>query len=340
MNKHTQKIIVNTVVVLLLVCAAGWFASLFWHPGVEYTDNAQVRKDIVPVSSRVQGFAKEIRFSEFQKVSTGDTLLLIEDAEFRLRLAQAEADYRNALAGESAAGAGLATTDNNILVTEAAIEEVKIQLADAEANYRRYSNLLEKGAVTQQQFDGVKTQYEGLKAKVATMERQISSTRSTRSEQEIRRKQSKGGIELAEAALNLARLNLSYTVITAPCDGVTSAKSIQNGELLMPGQRLLSIVSDDEAPWVTANFRESQLGHIQVGNEVEICVDALKGEKFTGRVEAIADATGAQYSPAAPDNATGNFVRIEQRIPVKISFTQGPVERLASGMNVTCKVRR
>ena len=339
MNKQTQKIIVNTVVVLLLVCAAGWFASLFWHPGVEYTDNAQVRKDIVPVSSRVQGFVKEVRFSEFQQVSAGDTLLLIEDAEFRLRLAQAEADYRNALAGESAAGAGLATTDNNILVTEAAIEEVRIQLADAEANYRRYSNLLEKGAVTQQQFDGVKTQYEGLKAKVTTMERQISTTRSARSEQEIRRQQSKGGIQLAEAALNLARLNLSYTVITAPCDGVTSAKTIQNGELLMPGQRLLSIVSNQE-PWVTANFRESQLGHIHVGDAVEISVDALKGEKFTGRVEAIADATGAQYSHAAPDNATGNFVKIEQRIPVKIIFTGGPVELLASGMNVTCKVQR
>ena len=339
MNKHTQKIIVNTVVVLLLVCAAGWFASLFWHPGAEYTDNAQVRKDIVPVSSRVQGFVKEVRFSEFQQVSAGDTLLLIEDAEFRLRLAQAEADYRNALAGESAAGAGLATTDNNIRVTEAAMEEVKIQLADAEANYRRYSNLLEKGAVTRQQFDGVKTQYEGLKAKVATMERQIRTTRSARSEQEIRREQSKGGIELAEAALNLARLYLSYTVITAPCEGVTSAKSIQNGELLMPGQRLLSIVSNEE-PWVTANFRESQLGHIHVGDAVEISVDALKGEKFAGRVEAIADATGAQYSPMAPDNATGNFVKIEQRIPVKICFTDGPVELLASGMNVTCKVRR
>ncbi|MBR1699192.1 MAG: HlyD family secretion protein [Bacteroidales bacterium] len=340
MKKHTQKIIVNTLVVLLLLCATGWFASLFWHPGVEYTDNAQVRKDIVPVSSRVQGFVKEIRFSEFQKVRAGDTLLLIEDAEFRLRLAQAEADYRNALAGESAAGAGLATTDNNILATEAAIEEVRIQLAEAGANYHRYSNLLEKGAVTQQQFDGVKTQYEGLKAKVATMERQINTTRSARNEQEIRRKQSKGGTELTEAALNLARLNLSYTVITAPCDGVTSARTIQNGELLMPGQRLLSIVSDDEGPWVTANFRESQLGHIHVGDKVEIRVDALKGEKFTGMVEAIADATGAQYSPAAPDNATGNFVKIEQRIPVKIFFTSGPVELLVSGMNVTCKVRR
>lgn len=339
MKKHTQKNIVNIAVTMLILCAAGWFISLFWHPGTEYTDNAQVRKDIVPVSSRVQGFVKEVRFSEFQRVHAGDTLLLIEDAEFRLRLAQAETDYRNALAGESAAGVGLATTDNNILVTESAIEEVKIQLADAEANYRRYSNLLEKDAVTLQQFDAVKTQYEGLKAKVATLERQIKTTRSARSEQELRRQQSKGGIELAEAALNLARLNLSYTVITAPCDGVTSAKNIQNGELLMPGQRLLSIVSD-ECPWIIANFRESQVGNIFVGKSVEIEVDALKGEKFTGVVESIADATGAQYSPAAPDNATGNFVKIEQRIPVKISFTDGPVERLSSGMNVTCKVRK
>lgn len=339
MNKHTQKIIVNTVVVALLLCALGWFLSLFWHPGVEYTDNAQVRKDIVPVSSRVQGFVKEIRFGEFQRVHKGDTLLLIEDAEFRLALAQAEAGYQNAQVGENAAGAGIHTTDSNILVTQSAIEEVKIQLANAEADYIRYKNLLEKGAVTRQQFDGVKTQYEGLKAKVATMERQIATTRSVRSEQELRRQQSRAGIDVASAALDLARLNLSYTVITAPCEGVTGAKTIQEGELLMPGQQLLSIVSDAE-PWIIANFRESQSGGIAVGSKVDIKVDALKDVKFSGLVEAIADATGAQYSPMAPDNATGNFVKIEQRIPVKIKFTDGPLDKLSSGMNVTCKVRR
>lgn len=338
MNKHTNKIIVNTAVIVLLLCALGWFISLFWHPGVEYTDNAQVRKNIVPISSRVQGFVKEIRFEEFQSVRKGDTLLLIEDAEFRLAMAQAQAGYQNALVGESVAGAGLATTDNSILVTQSAIEEVKIQLANAEADYHRYKNLLEKGAVTRQQFDGVKTQYEGLKAKVATMERQIATTRSARNEQELHRQQSRMGIDVASAALNLARLNLSYTVITAPCDGVTSAKTIQEGELLMPGQRLLSIVST-EAPWVIANFRESQLGGIAVGSKVDIKVDALKGIAFSGEVEAIADATGAQYSPMAPDNATGNFVKIEQRIPVKIRIAAGPVEKLSSGMNVTCKVR-
>lgn len=339
MNKHTQKIIVNTVVVSLLLCALGWFLSLFWHTGVEYTDNAQVRKDIVPISSRVQGFVKEVRFEEFQTVHQGDTLLLIEDAEFRLALAQAESGYQNARVGESAAGAGLATTDNNILVTRSAIEEVKIQLANVETDYNRYKNLLEKGAVTRQQFDGVKTQYEGLKAKVATMERQIASARSARGEQELRREQSRVGIDVASATLDLARLNLSYTVITAPCDGVTSAKTIQEGELLMPGQRLLSIVSDKE-PWVIANFRESQLGGIAVGSVVDITVDALKSKKFSGIVQSVANATGAQYSAMAPDNATGNFVKIEQRIPVKIKFTEGPVELLSSGMNVTCKVHR
>lgn len=339
MKKHTQKIIANTIVVALLLCALGWFVSLFWHPGVEYTDNAQVRKDLVPVSSRVQGFVKEIRFEEFRRVQEGDTLLLIEDAEFRLALAQAEAGYQNALAGESAAGAGLITTDNTILATRSAIEEVKIQLANAEADYNRYKNLLEKGAVTRQQFDGVRTQYEGLQAKVATMEKQVGTTRSVRGEQELRRQQSRAGIDVASAALDMARLNLSYTVIVAPCDGVTSARTVQEGELLMPGQRLLTIVSD-EKPWIIANFRESQLGGIAVGSKVDIKVDALKEERFTGEVEAIADATGAQYSPLAPDNATGNFVRIEQRIPVRIKFTEGPVERLSSGMNVTCKVRR
>lgn len=339
MKKHTQTIIVNTIFSLLLLCASLWFASLFWHPGVEYTDNAQVRKDIVLISSRVQGFVKDIRFDEFQKVNAGDTLVLIEDDEFRLRLAQAEADYRNALAGEDAAVVGLATTGYNIQVTESAIAEVHIQLANAESDYHRYCKLLEKGAVTRQQYDAVKTQYEGLKAKVATMEKQIQTTHSIRNEQELHRRQSEAGIEMARAALALSRLNLSYTVITAPCAGVTSAKSIKKGELIMPGQGLLSIVSD-EAPWIIANFRESQLGNIRVGSGVEIKVDALKAEKFYGVVESVADATGAQYSPYAPDNATGNFVKIEQRIPVKIRFVSGPQELLSSGMNVTCKVRR
>ena len=340
MKKNT---IANIAIIILLAIAAFWFASLFIHPGVEYTDNAQVRKDIVPVSSRVQGFVKEVRFVEFQKVSKGDTLVIIEDTEFQLRLAQAEANLQNALTGESAAGAGIATTSNNLLVTDAGIAEVKIQLANAESEYRRFEKLLAKGAVTQQQFDGVKTNYETLKAKVTTMERQKNTTSLVRDEQELRKKQSQTGIEVCRAALDLAKLNLTYTVIIAPCDGTTSVKNIQEGELLMPGMRLLTIV-DDSQTWIIANFRESQIDGIRIGSEVDIEVDAFNGLKFKGEVVAIADATGAQYSNIAPDNATGNFVKIEQRIPVKIAFTDDndPVlmSRLSSGMNVECKVRR
>ena len=340
MKKNT---IANIVIIILLAVAAFWFASLFFHPGVEYTDNAQIRKDIVPISSRVQGFVKEIRFEEFQKVNKGDTLVIIEDAEFQLRLAQAQANLQNALVGESAAGAGIATTSNNLLVTDAGIEEVKIQLANAESEYRRFEKLLAKGAVTQQQYDGVKTHYESLKAKVTTLERQKNTTSLVRDEQKLRQQQSQMGIEVCEAALSLAELNLSYTIITAPCNGITSAKTIQEGELLMPGMRLLTIV-DDSQTWIIANFRESQIENIKIGSKVEIEVDAFKGEKFVGEVEAIADATGTQYSHAAPDNATGNFVKIEQRIPVKIAFTSDNdpelMSRLSSGMNVECKVRR
>lgn len=335
--------IANVAVIILLAVAAFWFGSLFIHPGVEYTDNAQIRKDIVPVSSRVQGFVEDVRFVEFQKVSKGDTLVIIEDTEFQLRLAQAEANLQNALAGESAAGAGIATTDNNIKVTDSGIAEVKIQLANAESEYVRFTNLLDKGAVTRQQYDGIKTHYEALKAKVATMEKQKNTTSLVRNEQEIRRRQSQSGIDVCEAALDLARLNLSYTVITAPCDGTTSAKNINEGELLMPGMRLLTIV-DDSQPWIIANFRESQIDGIKVGSKVDIKVDAFRGKKFHGEVTAVADATGAQYSHMAPDNATGNFVKIEQRIPVKIVFTgdndPALVARLSSGMNVECKVRR
>ena len=139
-----KNIIANIAIIILLALAAFWFASLFIHPGVEYTDNAQIRKDIVPVSSRVQGFVKEVRFVEFQKVNKGDTLVLIEDAEFQLRLAQAEANLQNALAGESAAGAGIATTSNNLLVTDAGIAEVKIQLANAEPLIHRDHSSLQR----------------------------------------------------------------------------------------------------------------------------------------------------------------------------------------------------
>lgn len=340
MNK-TKKIILDIVTIILLIGGIAWIASSFIHFGGEHTNNAQVRQDIVPVAARVQGFIKEIRFEEFQEVKKGDTLVLIEDSEYKLRLAQARADYQNALVGKSVMGTSIETTENNIAVTDASIKEVEILLKNAEADYNRYKILLENEAVTQQQFDGVETKYESLKAKLETMKRQKQSTNSVKNEQTQRLEQNDLRIEVAKAALDLAELNLSYTVVLAPCDGTMSRKTIQEGELMMPGKPLFSVI-DNNDKWIIANYRETQRGDIELDDIVEIKVDAFPDVVLEGKVAAISNATGSQYSIASPDNSTGNFVKVEQRIPVKIVFTENNdekiIEQLSSGMNVECKI--
>ncbi|GHT55348.1 multidrug resistance protein [Bacteroidia bacterium] len=342
MNKKNKKLIINIFVIALILCGIAWIASLFIHVGGEYTNNATVDRDRVVLSSRVQGFVKKIYFDEFQQVRKGDTLAVIEDAEFRLRLAQAEADYQNALSGKSAMATTIHTTQNNLSVSDAGIEEMRILLQNAEKDYLRYQKLLAESAVTQQQYDGVKTNYEAMRAKYEMLVRQKQSTNLVKTEQTQRLDQTESGIKVAESALEIAKLNLSYTVILAPCDGKTGRKTIQEGELVMPGKHLLTVVSD-ENKWVVANFRETQMQHIQVGSKVAIEIDAFPNHPFEGVVSSISNASGAQYSPASPDHSVGNFVKVEQRIPVKILFTENNdatiLAQLTSGMNVECKVR-
>ncbi len=341
MDKKRKKIIANIVIITFILCGICWIASLFIHIGGEYTNNAQIRQNIVPVAARVQGFIKEIRFEEFQPIEKGDTLVLIEDSEYRLRLAQAKADYQNALVGKSAMGTGISTIQNNLSVTDASMQEVEILMKNAEADYNRFKVLMENKAVTRQQFEGIQTKYESLKAKLETMKRQKQSTRLVKNEQTQRLEQNELRIEVAKAALDLAQLNLSYTVILAPCNGTMSRKTIQVGELMMPGKPLFSVI-DNSSKWVIANYRETQRENIHVGDKVEIEVDAFPNTTLAGKVEAISNATGAQYSVSSPDNSAGNFVKVEQRIPVKIIFTDNNdpkiLEQLGSGMNVECKV--
>lgn len=343
MNNKIKKATANILTVIFILGGIVWIASIFIHIGGEYTDNAQVRQNIVPISARVQGFVKEIRFEDFQQVHKGDTLLLIEDSEYRLRLAQAKADYKNALVGKTAMETGISTIQNNISVTDAGMQEVEILMKNAEADYKRFKTLLDNEAVTKQEFEAVQTRYESLKAKLETMKRQKQSTSLAKTEQTHRLEQNCLNIEVAKTALELAELNLSYTVVLAPCDGTMSRKNIQTGELVMPGKPLFSVI-DNSTKWIIANYRETQIGGIKTGNKVEISVDALPDSVLEGIVESVSEATGAQYSISAPDNSAGNFVKIEQRIPVKIVFTENNdpeiLRQLASGMNVECKILR
>jgi membrane fusion protein (multidrug efflux system) len=332
----------NIGVLVLIALGLCWVGYRFMgFTSSTYTDNARTQCQIVPVISRVQGFIKEIRFDDYTEVKKGDTLVIIEDSEFRLRLAQAEADLSNVNSGKSVVSSSISTIQNNLSVSDASLAEVEALLKNAKRDYERYKALLAEDAVTQQQYDAVATNYEALKAKYETIKRQKQTTALTSVEQEHRLGQSDAGIEVAKAAVDLAKLNLSYTVITAPCDGYTSKKDIKIGQLIQPGQSLLTIVDEGDM-WVIANYRETQTSRMKIGDKVKITVDAIPGENFEGQIVAISKATGAQYSVIPQDNATGNFVKVEQRVPVKIRFSKDndkdAMARLRAGLNVECKV--
>ncbi|MBE6198653.1 MAG: HlyD family secretion protein [Rikenellaceae bacterium] len=341
MKHKTKKLVYNIITCIIIIVTLVWVCSKFVHLGnVEFTENAQVKQHIVSVNARVQGFVKEIRFEEYAEVKKGDTLLVIEPAEFNYRLAQAKAAYLNAIADKQAMKKVISTTNTNLAVTEASIKEANIHLANAERNYKRFEKLLAQSAVTRQQYDDVKTHYEAAKARCEMLNQQKRSIEAVRAEQTTRLDQNEAGIRVAEASLELARLNLSYTVIVAPADGVTGRKDIHEGQLVQPGQCVVDIVSHTDK-WIMANYKERQIANIKVGNEVEIEVDAVGGHKFKGVVTSISGATGASFSLIPQDNSSGNFVKIEQRIPVRIDFVGNDEEmmrRVGAGMNVECKV--
>lgn len=342
--KHRSKKILSYIITLaVIVVATLWVGRKFVHLGnVEFTDNAQVRQQIVPVNSRVQGYIKEIRFKEYEQVKKGDTLVIIDDADMRLNVARARADYQNALAGRDIADRSVVSASANVAVSEASIAEAKVLMEMAATDLARYEKLLAQDAVTRQQYDGAKTDYEAKKARYEMLAHQRNASSSVVDVNRQRISQSEAGIELAKALLETAELNLSYTVILAPCDGYTSRKEIQVGQLVQPGQTLLDIVDSGEV-WVTANYKETQLKHIAPGSKVEIIVDAIPDVTFSGEVRSISTATGSSLSLIPQDNSAGNFVKVRQRIPVRIEFSSDnkpeDMAGLRAGMNVECSVK-
>jgi len=340
-NKITRYIY-NTVILCLLLLGVVIVVLNFAHFGsVEWTDNARVRQHITPQNTRVQGFIREIRFKEFEQVKKGDTLAIIEDAEFRLRLAHAEADLARAEQGTKATGTSIRTTVTNMAVTEAGIEEASVNMENAKREDERFSKLLAQDAVTQQQFDNVHTAYLSAKARYEQVLRSRAAQGSVKEEQGHHLGAANATLELARAAVDLARLNLSYCYIIATCDGVLGTKDVQEGQLVQPGMTIVNIVDDNEK-WVEANYKESQLPHIAVASKVTFKADAVPGEEYTGTVERISDATGSAFSLLPIDNATGNFVKVEQRISVRINIEGNAAEKLdklRAGYNVECEVK-
>ena len=334
MNKRKQVLrAYNIVVIALLVLGLAYVCSRFIHFGrKEYTDNAMVHRNMTPVNTRVQGFIKEIRFHEFQYVHKGDTLVILEDDEYRLALAQAEASLRGQKRGSGAVSAGMHTISRNVSVASegmrvanAGISEAKVSMDNAKTRYEES-----------------RSRWQAAQARLSQAAASRTATASVSGEQSQRLGQSHAGESVAEAQLNLARLNLSYTVITAPCDGYVGRKNIYVGQLVQPGQLMVNIV-DQNSVWVIANYRESQLRHIKNGASVSFTCDAIPGITYQGKVVAVSSASGAAMDNIPVDNATGNFVKVEQRIPVRIELTGDnkaeDIKKLLSGLNVETEVK-
>ncbi|MGM9795119.1 MAG: HlyD family secretion protein [Candidatus Aphodosoma sp.] len=342
MKYKNKKILSYLISVGVIAVALIWVCNKFIHLGhVEYTDNAQIKRQIVPVNSRVQGYIKTIKFKEYEKVKRGDTLIIIDDTDLKLQVATAYANYEKALTNKNITEFSETASINDAAVTNASIKEAELLMNNAESDYNRYIKLLEKGAVTRQEYDRVKTAYEAKRAHYEMLVRQytMKSTNVMMSKERV--PQSISDINYFQALLNIAELNLSYTVITAPCDGYTSRKEIQEGQLVQPGQTLLNIISSEEL-WITANYKETQLQHIDSGSTVMIKVDAYPNSRFKGVVTSISTATGASLSLIPQDNSAGNFVKVRQRIPIRIDFTEdndpADLEKLGAGMNVECEI--
>lgn len=329
----------NVLIVACLLGGAAYAVSQFMHFGSgEFTDNAHVCQNIVPQNCRVQGFIREVRFTEFQQVKKGDTLAVIEDTEFRLRLAQAEADLIRAQRGTQGTASSIVTTKTSMGVTDAGIKAARVQMENAKREDARFEKLLGQDAVTRQQYDKVHTSYLSAKAGYEQALRSRQTQSAVVAEQGHHLSASEQGIELARRAVDLARLNLSYCYIIATCDGTVGSKDIHVGQLVNPGQTLVSIVDKGER-WIEANYKESQLPHIKVGNKVKITADAVPGLAYTGTVERISDATGSAFSLIPIDNATGNFVKVEQRVTVRIKLDNNADNaKLKGGYNVECIV--
>ena len=344
--------LINLVVLVMVLGGLFWVVKSYFNFGNDkYTNAAQVESFINPINTRVSAYIKEIRFVEHQPVKKGDTLMILDNREILTQVGQAEAAYMAALASKNVTSQSVNTASNNVntvganvQAASAGIKAAKARLWNAEQNFNRYQNLLKDEAVTRQQFDQIKTEYESQKAQLEVQIAQLQSVVNTKrsSELTVNEVKSRLGmndaeIKRAENALEMAKLNLSYTVITAPHDGIMGRRSVNVGQLLNPSQQVATIV-DINNVWITANYRENQMENVKIGGLAKVTVDALGGKEFEGKITAISGATGARYSAVPVDNSTGNFVKVQQRIPVRIEFTDKnkieDLKQLRAGMNV------
>ncbi len=338
--KKKKKIVPIILVLVVGLILFYVFNKITYARHHEDTDDAQIDNDINPVMARITGYVDQIRFEDNQLVHKGDTLVLLDDRDLQIRVEQAEAALENAKAGVTVAEENVSSAIANFETAKSTSEASRIRVWKATTDYTRYENLLKDKAIAQQKFDVAKAEKESAEAgQVIAQHQQAAASAMV----EAAKKQisvANANVTLKHADLDYAKLQLSYATIIAPASGLASKKSIQPGQLVNAGANLFAIVSNNSV-YVVANFKETQLEQMQKGNSVEVIVDAYPNTKLEGTIDNFSAATGAKFSLLPPDNATGNFVKVIQRVPVKIILKNSEAlkDKLRPGMSVKVSVK-
>lgn len=350
-NKKFTLIIVSLVLLGITYGTYKYLHSLS-HEG---TDDAQIEKKMNPIIPRVSGYVSKVYIKDNDFVKKGDTLFTIDTRDFQLKideatanLAAAEGNFEVSKADIGSMLASVSVSDANVKSAVGNIETAKIKLGLATSDFNRYNNLYKNHTITKQQYEQALAAKQEAENQVRILTQQQKATAFQKSvikaKSDVSNKQTDvaaANIKRAQALLETAKLNLSYTVITAAIDGQVSKIDIQPGQLVQPGQTLFYIINNNEA-WVIANFKETQLNKMVAGQKVTLKVDAYPDYDFKGTITSFSPATGSRFSILPPDNATGNFVKTIQRLPVKINLDATndieKVKLLRPGMNVDVDV--
>lgn len=339
-QQKIRQLVVSLIGVALVVWGLVQVVLMFVdYASNESSNDAQVEQYISPVNLRASGYIKRICFTEHQDVKKGDTLLMLDDREYRIRLMEAEAALKDAMAGANVTDASLQTTQTSATVYDASISEIKIRLEKLAKDVKRYKNLVERNAATPIQLEQYETEYKATQQKLEATLKQKKAALSGVNEVQTRKGNSEAAVERAKAALEMAKLNLSYCVVVAPCDGKLGRRALEEGQMVNAGQTITYIMPNTQK-WVIANYKETQVENLHIGQKVRMTVDAISNREFIGKVTAISGATGSKYSLVPTDNSAGNFVKIQQRVPVRIDFeglSKEDNDRLAAGMMVIVK---
>lgn len=308
--------------------------------GSERTDNAQIEGTVVPVQARVSGFALRVPVRDDEAVKAGDTLYMLDPTEYLLKVRQAEADLwaARAAAKGGVAGAGAQAAQAQKAVAESNVEAARANLEKADRELQRTTLLHDRDVASQSQLDAAQAARQAAEAQLRAATEQVHATGYGEVGAAAQVRLAEARIAAAQAALDYARAQLGWTVAVAPFAGHVARRSVEPGQFLSAGQPVMSVVADSGL-WVVANLKETQIARVEAGAAVDIEVDAFPGVPLRGKVRSIQPATGSRFSLLPPDNASGNFTKVVQRVPVRIDIEPSPeVARLRPGMSVSVRI--